>query len=148
SRERHEYERAQRKAQRDSEVLQAANTGHRTGDDIPYMLPVHDDGRIERNTPRETYTSGNGHTDYSGYVTDHTTDLGALRPVAEDTRDYPDVAEDVAEQLDEEIAEEESDEDPLGYMLVADGSHPAPKIDEEALKIRKSRKRRRTVVML
>src|SRR5699024_10364971 len=51
-------------------------------------------------------------------------------------------------QLDEEIAEEESDEHPLGNMLVADGSQPAPKIDEEALKIRKSRKRRRTVVML
>src|SRR5699024_5666764 len=39
-RERREYERAQQQAQRASEVQQAANTGHRSGEDIPYLLPA------------------------------------------------------------------------------------------------------------
>ncbi|HIW46442.1 MAG TPA: endolytic transglycosylase MltG [Candidatus Yaniella excrementigallinarum] len=147
-RERREYERAQQQAQRASEVQQAANTGHRSGEDIPYLLPADGAGGFETTPQRPIYTGADGHTDYSRYDTDQNIDLGDLSPLPEDTRDYPDLAEDVAEQLDEEIAEEESDEHPLGYMLVADGSQPAPKIDEEALKIRKSRKRRRTVVML
>ncbi len=148
-RERREYERAQQQAQRASEVQQAANIEQLSSGDTAYPLLTNDTGGLDSTSQRPTYTGADDHTDYARYGTEQNIDLGGLSPLPEDTRDYPDLAQDVVEQLEDERSdEEEPDEHPLGYMLVADGSQPAPEIDEEALKMRKSRKRRRTVIML
>ena len=80
-RERREYERAQQQAQRASEVQQAANTGHRSGEDIPYLLPADGAGGFETTPQRPIYTGADGHTDYSRYDTDQNIDLGDLSPL-------------------------------------------------------------------
>ena len=82
------------------------------------------------------------------YDTEQNEDLGVLYPLPEDTRDYPDLASEVTSYSPTEAAEDETEESLLGYMLVADGSEPAPEVDEEALQARKVRKRRRTLIML
>lgn len=147
-RERRAYERAQHQARRASEVQEAANTEQLSSRDNAQPLPDDGSGDLE-SAPQVLRSPGADDHDYARYETDQNIDLGDLSPLPEDTRDYPDLAEDVAEQLEEQSSdEEEPDEHPLGYMLVADGSQPPPEIDEEALKLRKSRKRRRTIVML
>lgn len=82
------------------------------------------------------------------YTPDLNSDLGGLNPLPEDQRDYPDLSaleETAATAATDEDGEDESS---LGYMLVGEDNIPVPELDEEELKARKARKRKRTVVML
>jgi len=71
----------------------------------------------------------------------------ALPQLPEDTRAYPEQSGNVDSDIEEQPGEKTSDDNPLGYMLVGDGMQ-LPEIDEEELKTRKTRKRRRTIIML
>lgn len=70
-----------------------------------------------------------------------------LQTLPEDTRAYPDLSGNVDADIEEQPGEATSEDNPLGYMLVGDGMQ-LPQIDEEEVKTRKTRKRRRTIVML
>src|SRR5699024_4994955 len=128
-RERREYEQAQEQARRSRGIRSAAD-----GQDSPTEAGV-------ESSQDDALHSGR-------YATEQNEDLGDLYPLPEDTRDYPDLASEVASYSPTEAAEDETEESLLGYMLVADGSEPAPEVDEEALQARKIRKRRRTLIML
>lgn len=71
-----------------------------------------------------------------------------LSALPEDTRDYPDLPIADPQDLNGETVDDNAEVNPLGYMLVANGNADLPEIDEEELKTRKIRKRRRTIVML
>ena len=70
-----------------------------------------------------------------------------LPQLPEDTRAYPELSGNVDADIEEQPSQTTADENPLGYMLVGDGMQ-LPEIDEEEVKTRKTRKRRRTIVML
>ncbi|GAA2034295.1 hypothetical protein GCM10009720_13600 [Yaniella flava] len=161
-RERREYERAQQNAQRASDAkstvegqnaIPPASVGDESGQDreevsdVPRPLAADGPGGLE-DRPHRPGSSQDDIVTEGRYATDQNVDHGGLHPLPEDTRDYPHLSQDVAAAEREDAAEASSDENMLGYMLVADGTQPAPEIDEEALAARKVRKRRRTVVML
>lgn len=78
------------------------------------------------------------------YTADFNVDMGGLNPLPADQRDYPDHSASEDSQPVDDVEDEKS----LGYMLIADDSINVPELDEEQLKNRKVRKRKRTVVML
>ncbi|GAA4109953.1 hypothetical protein GCM10022249_08630 [Enteractinococcus coprophilus] len=65
----------------------------------------------------------------------------------EDIRTYPKLSGTVETDSEDGSGDTPTEENPLGYMLVGEGM-PLPEIDEEEVKTRKTRKRRRTIVML
>lgn len=162
-RERREYERAQEHARRASDVQRAAagepaaathqqdgqlgSDGASTTSDSPQPLSADGSGGIQG--PRGPLHGPQLEDDVSGrYATDQHADHGDLQPLPDDTRDYPELVSDVADDTSTEPAEDETDTSLLGYVFVADGSEEPPEIDEEALKARNLRKRRRTLIML
>lgn len=74
-------------------------------------------------------------------------DLGSVNPLPQDQRGDPDVAtlDDPADATESELPD---DEQLLGYMLIDDESIAVPELDEEQLKARQARKRKRTLIML
>ena len=156
-RERREFERAQQNAQRASDAkstVDGANAIPPTspGDgeddlDVPQPLAADGPGGL-KDRPHRPHSSQDEIVAKGRYATDQNVGLGGLNPLPEDTRDYPHLSQDVAAAESQATSEAPSDENMLGYMLVADGTQQAPEIDEEALEARKVRKRRRTVVML
>lgn len=118
----------------------------------PQPLAADGPGGLQ-STPRRPvdYVPRQSHTEPQGIAYEairHDRAAGELPELPEDTRDYPELSGNVDSDNVKHPGESSSDENPLGYMLVGDGNIPLPEIDEEELKTRKSRKRRRTVVML
>lgn len=163
-RERREYERTQEQARRASDVQRAANGKAAATSEHQETRSDSGPGSTEVDTPQPLAADGPGGiadgpqgplhdplhdvSDSSQYAVDQNVDFGDLQPLPEDTRDYPELASDVAEYTPAEAEEDDTDTSLLGYMLVANGSEQPPEIDEEALKARKIRKRRRTMIML
>lgn len=147
-RERREYERAQEYARRVSDIQRAA----RSSESIKYdahQSPASDEAAGSQESSRHAESGSQYDGAEAGrYATGQNLDLGDLHPLPEDTRDYPDLVPEGASHTPDEASEDDEHEKLLGYLLVADGSERTPEIDEEALKQRKTRKRRRTVVML
>lgn len=160
-RERREYERAQVQAKRASDVQRLA-----TGDmeavagagnqapqeppepDTPQPLAADGPGGLQAAPQRPAVHPQDELVNRGRYATEQNLDLGGLHPLPEDIRDYPDVGVDDSAEQTAGSTPVESEESLLGYMLVADGTQPAPEVDEAAIQTRKTRKRRRTVVML
>ena len=78
------------------------------------------------------------------YTPELNSDLGGLNPLPQDERDYPTLEE----RSDTTEPHQPDDEKSLGYMLVDDESIAVPELDEEQLKARQARKRKRTLIML
>lgn len=81
------------------------------------------------------------------YTPELNSDLGSLNPLPQDQRDYPDAAT-LDDHSDTAEPAQPDDEKSLGYMLVDDESIAIPELDEEQLKARQARKRKRTLIML
>lgn len=80
------------------------------------------------------------------YTSEVNNDLGGLNPLPEDQRNYPELS--TTEDDSDDAAATDNDEKSLGYMLVADETTAVPELDEEQVKARQVRKRKRTLVML
>lgn len=118
-----------------------------TSDPYPRPLAADGPGGLQENPQRPEDYPTNGDAQERHYTADLNNDLGGLSPLPEDQRDYPHRATS-DDESDEANASNSDQEDSLGYMLVGDDQTVTPELNEEQLKARQTRKRKRTLVML
>ncbi|HEY4577396.1 MAG TPA: endolytic transglycosylase MltG [Yaniella sp.] len=132
-----------------SEESQQSKT---TGDD--HNIPLHPQpiaadgsGGLQQRPQLPQYYAQRIDVEERQYKPELNNDLGGLNPLPADQRDYPDLST-LEDEEDEDTVSADHDEKSLGYMLVADDTTAVPELDEEQLKARQARKRKRTLIML
>src|SRR5690625_6196315 len=112
----------------------------------PRPIPADGSGGLQQRPQRPQVQHSSVDVEERRYTPEINSDLGDLNPLPEDQRDYPDLSS--WEKESESAADEAEEPNALGYMLVTDDDIAVPELDEEQLKARQARKRKRTLIML
>lgn len=112
----------------------------------PRPIPADGSGELQQRPQRPQVQRSSVDVEERRYTPEINSDLGDLNPLPEDQRDYPDLS--ALEEEPESATDEAEEPSALGYMLVTDDDIAVPELDEEQLKARQMRKRKRTLVML